>query len=163
MGRTLPSASLRAEARPRFSCNEKTLGTTAAMKDARQKLWQGASYLLCVVATWRDPYGLSRSEFSGGRTTSWLLNLCDAGCLVFVAALLLTFAYRRIAAAVAIIASCSCLPLYLYFVAPGPFRRIFWGEYSVPLRANFLWDSWAIESLLALTLATCVSLFVLRT
>lgn len=131
------------------------------MKDSKQKLWQAATYLLCIIITWRNPYGLY-GEFSGGRVTGRLLDSHDVGGSLFVVALFLTFPYRRIAAATAIFASFLCAPLYLYFLAPGPFRWVFRGEYSVPLGANFVWNSWAVESMFALAFATCVSLFVLR-
>jgi hypothetical protein len=127
----------------------------------KQKLLQAACYLLCVVLTLRDPYGLSGSEFSGGRVTGRLLDLNFFGFLFLVLALLLTFALPRTAAAVALAASVFCLPLYVYFVAPGPFRRIFKGEWSVPLQSYFVADRWAIESLLALLLATSVSIYTL--
>jgi Na+(H+)/acetate symporter ActP len=77
----------------------------------------------------------------------------DVGAFIFIPALLLTFVYRRIAAAIAIAASLLCLPLYLYFVAPGPFRWVFRGEYSIPLHANFVWNSQAVVAIVALVMA----------
>ena len=78
-------------------------------------------------------------------------------------ALVLTFVRPRIAAALAIVASLLCLPLYLYFTVPGPFRRVFGGEYSVPLQANFVWDRSAILGVLAVTVAICICIWNLRT
>jgi Na+(H+)/acetate symporter ActP len=80
----------------------------------------------------------------------------DAGALIFIPALLLTFFYRRIAAVIAIAASLLCLPLHLYFTAPGPFRWVFRGEYSVPERTNLVWNWSAIVGILALTIAVSV-------
>jgi hypothetical protein len=57
----------------------------------------------------------------------------------------------------------SLKPLYLYFTAPGPFRRVFGGEYSVPLQANFVWDRSAIVGVLAVTVAICIRICNLRT
>ena len=91
----------------------------------------------------RSRSGREGTEFIGGWLTGPLLNLYDVGTFLFVPALLLAFFFRRIAAAFALTASLLCLPLYLYFVAPGPFRSVFRGEYSVPLQASFVWNSWA--------------------
>lgn len=78
-------------------------------------------------------------------------------------ALVLTFVRPRIAAALAIVASLLCLPLYLYFTAPGPFRRVFGGEYSVPLQANFVWDRSAVLGVLTVAVALCTCIWNLRT
>jgi hypothetical protein len=85
-----------------------------------------------------------------------LLTLYDVGALLFILALLLVFFYRRIAAAITISASLLCLPVYFYFTAPGPFRRVFRGEYKVPLHANFVWDRWTIIGILTLALVASV-------
>ena len=77
-------------------------------------------------------------------------------------ALVLTFLRPRIGAALAIVASFLCLPLYLYFIAPGPFRRVFGGEYSVPLQADFVWDRSAIAGLLVFAVAICICIWNLR-
>jgi Na+(H+)/acetate symporter ActP len=84
--------------------------------------------------------------------------MADYGSALFIPALILTFFYRRIAAGIGLIASVLCLPLYLYFVAPGPFRWVFKGEYSVPLRANFFWNNWAIAGITSLIVAVFVCL-----
>ena len=115
-----------------------------------QKLKQAALCLLCGVVVWRYGSSLEGTEFSGGRLTGPLLAMMDAGALLLVAALLMVFFYRRIAAAVSVIAVLLCLPLYLYFAAPGTFRWFFRGDYSVPLRANPAWDTWTVVGILLL-------------
>jgi hypothetical protein len=80
----------------------------------------------------------------------------ETGSLLFVLALLLTFFYRRIAAATTLVACLLCLPLYLYFTAPGPFRWVFRGEYSVPLQVSFVSNKWAITGIVALAIAAYV-------
>jgi hypothetical protein len=72
--------------------------------------------------------------------------------------MILTFFYRRLAAVIALTASVLCLPLYLYFPALGPFRRVFKGEYSVPMHTNFVWDNWAIAGITGLVVAIFVCL-----
>jgi hypothetical protein len=128
----------------------------------RQKLWQAASCLLCFAAA-QHSFGLEGTEFSGGRVTGPLFDLSEIGSLLFVVALFLTFVYPRVAAAIASVATLLCLLLYLYFTAPGPFRRVFRGEYSVPLQASFVWDKWAISGILSLAVATYVCLWNLST
>jgi hypothetical protein len=53
-------------------------------------------------------------------------------------------------------ASLLCLPLYLYFATPGPFRWVFRGEYSIPLQAKFFWGKWNVTGIVALVIAACV-------
>jgi len=80
----------------------------------------------------------------------------DAGTLLFLGALVLTLFYLRIAAAIALAACLSCLPLYLYFAAPGPFRGVFRGEYSVPAPSNFVWNGWTMAGILSIFAAAYV-------
>jgi hypothetical protein len=133
------------------------------MKLRTKKLCQTASCLLCAIVVWRYGSDLEGTEFIGGWLTGRLLNLYDVGTFLFVPALLLAFFFRRIAAAIALIASLLCLPLYLYFVAPGPFRSVFRGEYSIPLQATFVWNRWAALGILTLVVAICTSLWNLLT
>jgi hypothetical protein len=125
-------------------------------KDLRRKLTQVAICLVCAILVWRYGDDLGATEFSGGRVTGPLLDVYDIGSLLFILAIPLTFFFRRTAAAVTVMASLLCLPLYFYFTAPGPFRRLFPGEYSVPLESNFAWTGWAIFGILALAIAAGV-------
>src|SRR6266568_196705 len=122
-------------------------------KFGKQQLWQAISCLLCIAVAWVRLDDLGAPEFSGGWLTGPLFTMADDGSVLFILAIVLTFFYRRIAAVIALMASLLCLPLYLYFIAPGAFRRVFKGEYSVPLRANFVWNSWAIAGIASLLLA----------
>jgi hypothetical protein len=115
--------------------------------------------LLCATITFRYPAGLEGTEFSGGWLTGRLLHASEVGTVLFVVALALTFPFRRLAAGVALAAALACLPLYLYIVAPGPFRRIAGGEYSVPLQASFVWDPWAISAICLLAVAATISIY----
>ena len=133
------------------------------MPFGRPKLLQAASCLVCVVVAQRNSFALGGTEFSGGHLTGPILDSLEVGSLLFVLALVLTFVRPRIAAALAIVASLISLPLYLYFTAPGPFRRVFRGEYSVPLQANFVWDRSAIVGVLAVAVAMCICIWNLRT
>jgi hypothetical protein len=125
-------------------------------RDGKLKLTQAAACFLCAVIVWRYGSGLEGTEFSGGWLTGPLLHMEDVGSILFVLALLLAFFYRRIAAAATLIACLLCLPLYLYFTIPGPFRWVFRGEYSVPLQANFFWSESNVTGIVALVFAACV-------
>jgi hypothetical protein len=93
------------------------------------------------------------SEFAGGRITGPVLDLGDAGLLLFGLSLLLLFWFPRASAAIAAVASLVVSPLLLYIVARGPFRRVFRGEWSVPLNSN----PWAIFGIVAVLAALFVS------
>jgi hypothetical protein len=127
-------------------------------KHAKQKLWQAITCLACAALTWTFADDLGASEFGGGRVTGPLLTMFYCGTLLFVAALVATFVYPRVAAAIALTASLFCLPLYLYFTAPGPFRWVVKGEYKVPLQASFAWNQSAIAGILALGVTVYVCL-----
>jgi len=122
-------------------------------KFGKQQLWQAISCLLCIAVAWVRLDDLGASEFSGGWLTGPLFTMAEDGSVLFILAIVLTFFYRRIAAVIALMASLLCLPLYLYFVAPGPFRWVFKGEYFAPLRANFLWNNWAVAGIASLLFA----------
>jgi hypothetical protein len=88
-----------------------SLDGETGMKLGKRRVWQAAICLLCVVVAQRNSLGLEGKEFSGGRVTGRVLDLSDAGSLLFVLALFLTFAYPRVAAAIAIVALPSLLLL----------------------------------------------------
>jgi hypothetical protein len=122
-------------------------------KFGKQELWQASSCLLCIAVAWARLDDVGASEFGGGRVTGPLFVMAESGSFLFMSAIILTFFHPRIAALIALMASLLCLPLYLYFAAPGPFRWIFKGEYSVPLRTNFVWNNWAIAGMISLLIA----------
>jgi hypothetical protein len=95
-----------------------------------------------------DDFGAS--EFSGGRLTGPLFKMAELGSVLFLMALLLTFFFRRTAAATPLAATLLCFPFYLYALMPGPYRWIFKGEYADPLYRPFHWDNWAIVGVFSL-------------
>jgi len=120
--------------------------------ERRQRMLQAGSCLIGLVVAWKYSLALEGTEFSGGRITGPLLTVHFIGSALFILALVLTFIRLRIAAAGVFVASLRCLPVYLYFVAPGFFRWVFPGEYSVPLTSNFKWEGWATAGILVVLL-----------
>jgi hypothetical protein len=132
-------------------------------KNRLHRLTQATLSLLCRVVVWRWGSSIEGTEFSGGRLTGVLVDMEDIGVLLFVLAFVVAFRRLRIGAVVAVVASLLCLPLYLYFAAPGPFRWLFRGEYSVPLSAPFEWAPWTIFGIALLAATTFSSLKILLT
>jgi hypothetical protein len=105
---------------------------------------------------------LDGTEFVGGVVTGPLLQMQDIGCISFLLAAALTFRFQKVAAAGAFLACLLCLPLYLLFTAPGPFRWFVGGEWKSPLIASFVWDWWSIGGLLAGALTMLVAVRAFR-
>jgi|SRR5882724_4802687 len=126
-----------------------------------QTMWQALSCFLCIAFVFRNLNGLEGSEFKAGKVTGSLLNATEVGILLFLLAFCLTFFYRRAASSIGMTAALLSLPLYLYFVAPGPFRWMFPGEYSVPVAGNFVWSSVRVIgiAILLVTVWVCLRSF----
>lgn len=127
-------------------------------KERTLQLTRAATYLLCVVFIWRYGSSLGGTEFSGGKLTVPMLDMHDVGAILFLLALLLVFFSKRISAVTGLIAAVLCFPLFFYFAAPGPFRWLFRGKYSVPLSANFAWDTWTVAGIAVVVAAAYLSI-----
>ena len=129
----------------------------------KEKPLQCGLCLSCAGLAWSYGRDLGSTEFGGGRITGPLLNIFGIGLVLFLVALVLTLMSLRIGAGVALAASLLCFPLYVYFTAPGPFRAVFPGDYSVPLRGNYVWDRWSVAGIvvLAATAFFCVRSLVM--
>jgi hypothetical protein len=139
--------------------NSASLFTRNAMaKLSRQNVWQAFAFLACAGALWIHLGDFGASEFRGGWLTGKILTMAEVGALLFLAALVFTIFLPRVGAVVALAAILLCLPFYLYIVMPGPYRRIFRGEFSVPLQRPFVWNSWAIAGIMTLIFATVFSI-----
>lgn len=128
----------------------------------KQKLLQAAAILFCTIVALKFVLDLEGTEFGGGRVTSHLLDLSEDGSDLLLAAIPLTFLRRRTAAAMASLGCLLCLPLYLFFIAPGPYRWLVPGpEWSFRV-ASFVWDWWAIAGVMSLALAAYVFILAIH-
>jgi hypothetical protein len=132
------------------------------MKKFPWSVWfQAMACIASLVVLWTHLDSIGATEFSGGALTGVLFRLANAASVLFVLALLLSFLKRRLGALLGILGSLLVLPPYLYIVAPGPCRRMFPGEYSVPLDRAFVWNRWAITGIVVAGITTfaCVRNF----
>jgi hypothetical protein len=131
------------------------------MKNALRfrKLAHASMLLLASWLSLRNTSGLDGSEFSGGRLTGPILTMCEIAIIVFVVGIVLAYPFPRIASVTSLLASLLSLPFLLYWIAPGPFRSVFKGEYSVPLQSNFVWNKWSLETAIAILIVTTISVW----
>ena len=113
--------------------------------------------LFGIGLVWLNTSGFDGSEFSGGWVTGRLLNIAEVGTLALALAMILANWFRKASAAIALVASLCCLPLLLYFIAPGPFRSMFKGEYSVPLQTAFVWNLRPVAAIISIVVICAVS------
>ena len=100
-------------------------------------LTQVIGSVICLAFTWKLTYGLGATEFSGGRITGPLLAMSDFAMLLFLLSTILILWLPRTTALFTALACLFCFPICFLFLAPGPFRRIAGGVWSVPLQSNF--------------------------
>src|SRR5579863_5534699 len=124
-----------------------------------RKLAHASMLLLLSWLMLRNASFVDGTEFSGGRLTGPILVLCEIAFIVFVVGIVLAYPFPRIASVISLLASLLCLPFLLYFIAPGPFRAVFRGEYSVPLQSNFLWSRWSLEMAIAILVVVAISVW----
>jgi hypothetical protein len=127
-------------------------------KLSRQNLWQSTAFLACAGVLRIHLGDFGASEFSSGWLTGKILTMADIGALLFLSALVFAIFVPRVGAIVGLEAIVLCLPFYLYVVMPGAYRRLFKGEYSVPLQRTFVWNSWAIAGIITLIFAAVFSI-----
>jgi hypothetical protein len=91
--------------------------------------------------------------------------MADIGTLLFLLSMVVTFVYPRVAAATGVVSSMLCVPLYLFFIAPVPFNRVFGQghEFSVYHSPGFHWYTYAIAGMLTLIVADYICFLSFRT
>src|SRR5476649_1482934 len=93
-------------------------------RPSKQQMWQALGCFLCVVVALLNADGID-GEFGGGWLTGPLLTMAEVGTLLFLLSMIATLVYPRVAAVVALCSSFLCMPLYLFFVEPVLFNRVF--------------------------------------
>lgn len=128
----------------------------------RELSLKSVQFLVCLVAIglWRYGPKLDGTEFSEGRVTGTVLEMYNIGVLLFGVALLSTFFLRRLAGGIVLVASLLSLPLYLYFVARGPFQWLFGWENAVA-PTTFVWSRMGTAGIIILLLSTTVGSYAL--
>jgi hypothetical protein len=124
----------------------------SARKPDILQVCQAGSFLLCACLAWQVTSGYEGTEFSGGWLTGPLLSMEEIGTVLFILAIVLTFVFPRVAAAIGLAASVLCLPLYFFFIAPVPFAQVFacGHEFKVEPVPGFHWgylaSSWLVRT-----------------
>jgi hypothetical protein len=125
---------------------------------SKGKFLQVLGSILCLAIEWKLTGSLESTEFAGGIVTGPLLHITYAGLLLFTASLLSVLWLGRFSAIAGLLASLLSLPLALLFLAPGPFRHVVGGIWSVPLQSSFVLNEWTVGwfVVLLLTATICV-------
>jgi hypothetical protein len=116
---------------------------------------QDGSFLLCACLAWQVTSGYEGTEFSGGWLTGPLLSMEEIGTVLFILAIVLTFVFPRVAAAIGLVASVLCLPLYFFIsslLLLSHFAQVFarGHVFKVEPVPGFHWDIWPVAGLFAL-------------
>lgn len=91
--------------------------------------------------------------------TGPILNLADYGGYLFLLTAVLALFLLRVSAVMAIAAGLLSLPLYLYAIAPGIFRRGFPGDYKEPFVSTFIWSPLAVAGVCSVALAILIAVY----
>ena len=132
------------------------------MRRADRPILHAVLCVACLLVGRRFSWPFEGTEFSEGLSTGRILWLHDMALLLYVGAAVLAFVDRRFASAMALSGCLLSLPLYFHEIAPGPFRAMFPGDYSVPLNGAFAWDARALGSVATIMGLTVASMFVSR-
>lgn len=122
--------------------------------------FQAVNFLLCVSLALKLTSGLDGTEFSGGWLTGRLLSMAENAIILFILALVSTFLFQRVAAAIGLFSSLLCAPFCCFFIAPAPFAHVFarGHEFKVQPSPGLHWHTWPVVALLtvALTCYLCI-------
>lgn len=122
----------------------------------RRTLLFATGCVLCAAISSVYQFDVEGTEFSAGTFTRHLVRMHDVGNDLFILALIFMFIHSRAAVASALVAAFLCLPLYLYFLYPRPFRRAFPGEYKY-WDDSFHWNSWLISAIVLIVFTVFLS------
>ncbi|MGH9520996.1 MAG: hypothetical protein ACRD3E_00530 [Terriglobales bacterium] len=112
----------------------------------------------CIFNFWSG-WGFDGTEFTGGTITGPILRMSEDAFVLFVGGMIAVWFLPRVASILGLLAGLLSTPLVVYVVAPGPFRHVFRGEYSVPLQSSFYWNGWWLLAGITVVAAMAVSLW----
>ena len=124
----------------------------------KQKLWQAAICVVCLVLVFRECDIAGPTEFSGGYITGPLFRLADWGWMLFLIGLPVAIKFQRIASVVFLAASLLSFPMVSFIVLPGYFGKMFQAQSSIPLESNVNWDTLSVVTMLSLVISFYLSL-----
>src|SRR5258708_3447084 len=130
----------------------------------KQQIWLALSCVVSIILALCNTKGLEGTEFSGGWLTGPLLSMIDIGTVLFALAFIVAFVFPRIAAAIGIVSSLLCLPLYLFLITPVRFNQIFGSghQFKVQPGGGFNGGGWALAGVLILVVTGYVCLRYFR-
>jgi hypothetical protein len=120
---------------------------------------------VCVLGTivsWRFMDYLGPTEFRGGTVTRPMWILLTLALDLYPLAAFLAFFYLPLAAGIALLAGVVALPIYLLFLFPGPFHRMFSGQWSVMATSNFNLDPWSLIGIATIAAVLFLSIRIFR-
>jgi hypothetical protein len=124
----------------------------------KQRLWQAAVCLVCLVLVFRECGIAGPTEFSGGYITGPVFRMADWGWVLFFLGLPVAIKFHRIASVIFLAASLLCLPMFSFIVLPGYFDKVFHAQSSIPLQSKVNWDMMSILTVLSLAITFYLSL-----
>jgi hypothetical protein len=124
----------------------------------KQRLWQAAICLVCLVLVVRELDVAGPTEFSGGHITGPLFRLADYGWLLFLFGFLISIKYHRIAAVASLLGSLLCFPIFSFILFPGYVNSKFHAQSSIPLEPNVIWHSRSVLMMLGLAIVFYLSI-----
>jgi len=136
--------------------------TNNIVHEKRSSLQETGTRFGAVVGIMANPakhWGRRGTEFSGGRLTGPIVTMCEIAIVCFVVGIVLAFPFPRISSIISLLASLLCTPFLPYLIAPGLFRAVFRGEYSVPLQSTFVWGRWSLAQAIAILIVVTTSVW----
>lgn len=125
------------------------------------QVWYIGSILACIAIEWLRLEDLGASEFRGGRVTGTLLSEGRIGAVLLFAGLLIAAFRPKVAVAISTLGCLALLPLYLYFLFPGVFQRVFPGNQTVVIQTEFAQSWWPMAGIVSLIVLSYISFKVL--
>jgi hypothetical protein len=137
------------------------MNTPIQPRSTRDRLL-AAVCVLGAIVSWRFIDYLGPTEFRGGTVTRPMWILSTLALDLYALAAFLAFFYPPFAAGIALLAVVVALPIYLLFLFPGPFQRMFSGAWPVMATSTFDLDLWALAGIATIAAVVFLSIRIFR-